>query len=127
MKKYYYLPVILFLLIFSCFQYQGSTAKAAEKFVVKKKVLVTYTGNKKSITLPKGITSIGDNAFQRNKKITSVTIPDGVTSIGTRAFQNCKKLKKVILPNSIKKIKPYAFQNCNRLQDIRLPKKLTTD
>ncbi len=104
MKKYYYLPVILFLLIFSCFQYQKSTAKAAEKFVVKKKVLVTYTGNKESITLPKGITSIGDNAFQGNKKITSVTIPDGVTSIGTR-----------------------AFQNCNRLQDIRLPKKLTTD
>ena len=35
-----------------------------EKFVIKKKVLVTYTGNKKSITLPKGIISIGDNAFQ---------------------------------------------------------------
>jgi hypothetical protein len=41
------------------------------------------------VTIPDGVTSIGDAAFYRCSGITSVTIPDSVTSIGDGAFGSC--------------------------------------
>ena len=47
-----------------------------------------------SITIPAGVTSIGNTAFGLTK-LTSVTIPDSVTSIGSFAFSNCLSLTNI--------------------------------
>ena len=39
-----------------------------------------------SITIPNGVTSIGDYAFYKCSNLMSITIPDSVTSIGNYAF-----------------------------------------
>ena len=50
----------------------------------------------KSVTIPKGVTSIGDHAFAYCCLL-SVTIPESVTSIGQGAFNGCD-LTKVKVP-----------------------------
>lgn len=45
-----------------------------------------------------------------------VTIPEGVTIIGEAAFASCFNLNKVILPNTLKEIKKLAFYNCINLE-----------
>jgi hypothetical protein len=41
------------------------------------------------VTIPSGVTSIGDSAFSGCTGLTSVTIPDSATSIGGYAFFDC--------------------------------------
>ena len=46
-------------------------------------------------TIPDGVTSIGNGAFNFCKNLTSITIPDSVTSIGDGAFSFCENLTSV--------------------------------
>ena len=79
-----------------------------------------------SIVLPKGITTIGDDAFSYNTSLTSIKIPNTVTTIGKRAFYGCTNLTSVEIPDSVTYIGDYCFWNCNRLQKIKLSKKIQT-
>ena len=62
----------------------------------------TVTGVKdesiKSVVIPKGVTSIGNNAFLSCKNLTSITIPDSVTSIEGYAFSRCTSLTSITIP-----------------------------
>ena len=86
----------------------------------RKTVLCSGTANKKasSIKIPATIkyagitykvTSIGSNAFAKNKKIQKVTIGNNVKTIKARAFQNCKNLKRVTIGTGLVTIEKYAF------------------
>ena len=79
-----------------------------------------------SIVLPKGITTIGDDAFSYNTSLTSIKIPNTVTSIGNRAFQGCTNLTSIEIPDTVTYIGDYCFSGCNRLQKIKLSKKIQT-
>ena len=79
-----------------------------------------------SIVLPKGITTIGDDAFSYNTSLTSIKIPNTVTSIGKRAFQGCTNLTSIEIPDTVTYIGDYCFSGCNRLQKIKLSKKIQT-
>ena len=48
-----------------------------------------------SITIPSGVTSIGDWAFSGCTGLTSITIPNSVTSIGSGVFWNCTRLTDI--------------------------------
>ena len=52
-----------------------------------------------SITIPDGVISIGDSAFDGCGSLTSITIPDSLTSIGSYAFEDCSGLTRVIFEN----------------------------
>lgn len=79
-----------------------------------------------SIVLPKGITTIGDDAFSYNTSLTSIKNPNTVTSIGKRAFQGCTNLTSIEIPDTVTYIGDYCFSGCNRLQKIKLSKKIQT-
>jgi hypothetical protein len=51
--------------------------------------LVNYFGDKKEITIPKGVTDINKYAFFGCSSLASITIPASVTSIGESAFSGC--------------------------------------
>ncbi len=48
-----------------------------------------------NLTIPKGVTKIGDSVFQGVQSITEVTIPKSVTTIDYSAFTGCINLTKI--------------------------------
>ena len=50
--------------------------------------------------------------------VTKVSIPEGVTSIGEYAFQNCTGLTSIEIPSSVASIGSYAFNGCTGLTNI---------
>ena len=85
-----------------------------------------YCSGLTSLTLPAGITSIGDDAFYGCSGLTSLTIPDGVTQIDKNAFRDCTGLTSLNLPANIKRIGESAFENCSGLTSLNLPAGITT-
>src|SRR5881394_2142475 len=98
-----------------------------------------YTTNNGTITLrgyigPGGVvnipstidglpdTSIGEDAFFGQSRLTSVTIPNGVTSIGFSAFASCDGLTNVTIPDSVTDIYFEAFSGCASLTSVTIPK-----
>ena len=72
------------------------------------------------------VTSIADNAFKNNKKITKVVIGNNIVSIGKNAFAKCTKLVSVIIGKNVIKIGKDAFAGCKKLKKIVIKtKKLT--
>ena len=49
----------------------------------------------KNITLPEGLTRIGDSVLSNCTSLTSVTIPSSVTSISDGAFDGCRSLTEI--------------------------------
>ena len=76
---------------------------------------VTYGGKTYSVT------SIGSEAFEHCRGLTSVTIPNSVTSIGHDAFFGCRGLTSVTIPNSVTSIGFYAFEDCSGLTSVSIP------
>ena len=80
----------------------------------------------KYVTLPDGLTSIGNSAFWDCAGLTSITIPNSVTSIGNRAFSWCSGLTSVTIPNSVTSIGYLAFYSCESLTSITIPNSVTS-
>ena len=79
-----------------------------------------------SVTIPSSVTSISNCAFYYCSKLTSITIPEGVTSIGTQVFQNCLGLTSITIPDSVTSIGNGAFQDCSSLTSITIPDSVTS-
>ena len=75
----------------------------------------------REMTLPAGLTRIGESLFWSNFDLTRVTIPEGVASIGSYAFSNCDRLSDLRLPGSLETIGEYAFSGCYSLQGVVFP------
>jgi len=71
-----------------------------------------YREDIKTVILPMGLTSIGNDAFFECINLTSVNIPVGVISIGSYAFSYCESLTGVDIPGSVTSIGDGAFMNC---------------
>ena len=70
------------------------------------------------ITIPSGVTSIGNGSFQNCTSLKKVTVQDGVTSIPTIAFNADAALEDVTLPASLTEVKDNAFQGCTALAKV---------
>ena len=79
-----------------------------------------------SITIPDSVTSIGDVAFYSCIGLESITIPDSVTSIGIGAFYSCSGLKSITIPDSVTSIGDVAFYSCIGLESITIPDSVTS-
>ena len=69
-----------------------------------------------SIIIPDSVTNIGDYVFNTCSGLTSIVIPDGVPSIGSHAFFGCSSLSSVTIPNTVTSIGNYAFKDCGRFR-----------
>jgi len=78
-----------------------------------------------NITIPNGVVSIGDIAFEYCT-VKNMVIPDSVTSIGEGAFRFCPYLKTVTLSKNITRIETDAFWGCNELESMVIPDGVTT-
>lgn len=69
------------------------------------------------------VTSIGEFAFSgiinpNLTNLTSITIPNGVTTIGEGAFRGCKGLTSITIPDSVTTIDGNVFLGCTSLAEI---------
>ena len=71
--------------------------------------------------IPKGVTSIRDNAFAECTGLTDVMIPDSVTGIGSTVFLDCTSLASVTIPNAVTVIGDSAFEGCKGLTGVTIP------
>lgn len=98
-----------------------------------------------SVTLPKGLTTIGDSLFKNCASLTSIVIPASVTTIGSwafggmsgnlmyvtfedgsmletigdHAFYQRDKIVSISLPATLKTIGAYAFEFCTSLTTVQ--------
>jgi hypothetical protein len=72
----------------------------------------------KDLTIPVGVTAIGNSAFAYFRGITSLYIPNTVTTIGERAFLYCEGITTVTIPNSVTSIGQYSLAGCSNMTDI---------
>jgi hypothetical protein len=94
-----------------------------------------------SVTIPQGVTTIREYAFEGCAGLTSVAIPDSVTEIEKYAFQGCYAqwsvdstgkqspkygIASVTLGKGLVKIGTGAFEGCELLKTITLPEGLQT-
>lgn len=74
-----------------------------------------------SVTIPSGVTSIGEKAFFDCYGLTFAAIPMSVTSIRVRVFMGCSSLAFVSIPMSVTSIGEHAFCDCKRLMSVVIP------
>ena len=72
-----------------------------------------------SVSLPKGLTSIGSYSFYKCYALSTIAIPGKVKTIGENAFENCYSLASVDLPKSVKQVDWYAFYCCYALTSVK--------
>lgn len=79
-----------------------------------------------SITLPAGVTKIGDAAFSSCEALANVNFMDGITYIGNSAFKGCKQLTNAAFTSGsqLTYIGDEAFASSG-LTEIVIPKKVT--
>lgn len=73
----------------------------------------------------------GDNdqyngVFQNCEGLKHVTIPEGVTKIGNSAFYDCKNLESVHFPSTLLTIGDYSFDLCEQMSQLVIPKNVET-
>jgi len=100
------------------------------------------SANLKAVSLPEGLTDIGDQAFYDSGllsvtfapglkaigpdafwgcEITSAKLPDGLERIGSGAFSTCYDLTSVAFGQGLEIIGPEAFEGCYALEAVALP------
>lgn len=99
---------------------QASAAEAGG-FKIENGVLLQYTGGETNITVPAGVTEIGEAAFFSQRQIRSVVLPEGLQIIGFGAFTRCSALESINIPSSVRQIRYEAFYECSALKSIDIP------
>lgn len=77
-----------------------------------------------SVIIEANITEIPECCFYLQTKLTSISLPEGITSIGDDAFNQCK-ITSLTLPASLKTIGARAFSN-NGITQLTIPDKVET-
>lgn len=82
-----------------------------------------YTG---SFSVPYGVKSIEDHAFDGCVNLKSAVLSETVERIGCNAFRECTALTRVTIPNGVKVIEGNAFELCTSLESVKIPGSVET-
>ena len=88
-----------------------SKLKKIEKYCFE---LCAFTGD---LTIPEGVTDIGNRAFYRCNFDGQLTLPAGLKSIGEETFTECSFQGEVVIPKYVNTIRTRAF-NLNQFTSI---------
>ena len=77
------------------------------------------------VTLPEGLTYLGDYACYNAANLTSITLPSTLTTIGLCAFAGTG-LTGITIPSDVKTIRSAAFSRCTGLTSVTIPDKVET-
>ena len=91
-----------------------------DQFTIEDSVLKKYVGPGGTVTVPDGITEIGELAFYDTAPV-HVIFSESLVKIGDQAFWRCSTLQHITLPNGLKSIWRHAFQGCTSLQSVTIP------
>lgn len=103
------ISIMVLTLLTICTFNKKDSIKAASLWLIEGTTIVAYNGEESVVTVPEGMTKIGEGAFTGNTKINKVILPDTVKEIGMRAFASCNSLSDINLEN-ISKIGEVAFE-----------------
>ena len=84
-----------------------------------------FCGSLKTINIPKSVTRIGNLAFTGCSSLSSINVPESVTEIGEGAFCLCDNLKTINIPEGVTEISEGTFYSCDNLKTITIPKSVT--
>ena len=105
----------------------GKFSIALENNVVVQRDLAFYgCTNLTSVTIPSGVTSIGNGMFYGCTSLVNVVIPSGATTIGNDAFHGCISLSSVTIPSNITRIGNDVFHGCIALASVTIPSSVTS-
>lgn len=90
-------------------------------FVIEGDCLVSYQGTAEQVTLPEGIVTIGEGAFENNNTLKEIMFSNTVEQVESRAFANCKSLQKIGFTKSLRRMGEYAFAECDSLEQVTIP------
>lgn len=100
------------------------SAEEKPSFIISGGVLISYEGTDTEVSVPYGVTAIGENAFYGSESLEKVVLPPTVREIGNSAFLYCDHLQEINLPDTLQKIGDWAFYACP-LKKIRIPRSVT--
>lgn len=80
-----------------------------DSFVIENGILTGYTGTDAVVTIPSGVSKIGEDAFSGNGYVKEIILTDEVTEIGAYSFYECSNLTKLTVPNGDCVVGNYAF------------------
>lgn len=77
----------------------------------------------KSITIPRSVMYINDEAFRNCSSLTSVVFETGsqLQYLSINTFEGCGDLASITIPNSVRWIGDNAFNGCSSLTSITIP------
>jgi hypothetical protein len=79
-----------------------------------------------NLTIPSGITNLGNSTFSYCSGLTDIRIPDTVTSIPDSSFYFCFSLASIIIPQGVTRIGDGAFTFCTSLTNVSIGNRLSS-
>ncbi len=80
-----------------------------------------YKTSVTSVTCPKTLQEIGEEAFRECMGLTKITMGDAVISLGERAFAGDTSLSDVRLSAGLSEVPSFAFEDCGELWMLTIP------
>ena len=93
-------------------------------FTIENGILIECISDDNNITIPDGVTMIGENAFENLVTLKSLYIPDSVSEIGDFAFNGCRNLSSLRLPEGGLTLGRKALGLCPSLKELHIPRGL---
>ncbi len=103
---------------------------ANDMYISSDGALLKYAGKEKEVTIPAGVTKIGNYAFWRVNCLEKIHMPEGLKEIGDYAFYACSDVIRekelcVTFPSTIQRIGKSAFQ-LNAIKSLVIPKSISS-
>lgn len=90
--------------------------------------LIAYPAGKQSekYSIPSGVETVGECAFEGCKNLKNVVIPNGVSKMGSYAFADCINLETAIIYEGVTSLNGFTFGKCSNLKKVYIPQSVTT-